>query len=101
MPGKTFEYLATGREILAISPAGEMQDVLGGFAGVTSFSPQDVAGICQHLARRLAHPATATGHARPLERFDRRHQTGQLADILDQVSTARGARAALAAEPPA
>jgi hypothetical protein len=87
LPGKTFEYLATGRDILAISPAGEMQEVLSGFAGVSPFSPEDVAGICEHLAQRLANPAQRTSHARCLDRFDRRQQAGQLADALNQIST--------------
>jgi glycosyltransferase involved in cell wall biosynthesis len=89
LPAKTFEYLATGRKILAIAPSGEMQDVLRRFAGVSLYSPQDIAGITEHLARRLAQPNGATDHLRELELFDRRHQAGQLAEILDQVVISR------------
>lgn len=100
LPGKTFEYLATGREILAIAPPGEMQEVLSGFAGVTACSPQDVGGLCAHLAGRLARPGHAAWHARQLERFDRRQQAGQLAALLDQLGTAGAAQAAAPAAPP-
>ncbi len=87
VPGKTFEYLAAGRSILAITPEGELRDVLRGFAGVSVFSPHDVAGICEHLARQLAAQFSGTSHSRELARFDRRQQAGQLANLLSQVST--------------
>lgn len=94
VPGKTFEYLATGREILAITPQGELRDVLHGFAGVCVFSPQDVAGISEHLARQLSTPVAQTSYSRDLTRFDRRQQADRLADVLNQVATAGSAHAA-------
>lgn len=87
LPAKTFEYLATGREILAIAPAGEMLDVLCRFAGVSHYLPQDIAGITQHLAWRLAQPEKTTDHLRELDVFDRCYQAGQLAEILEQIVT--------------
>lgn len=86
MPGKTFEYLATGRSVLAIAPPGEMRDVLHGYAGVAEFSPQDVDGIRAHLANRIATGARGEHHARDVSRFDRRQQTGELAEALDCVA---------------
>ena len=92
VPGKTFEYLATGRAILAITPEGELRDVLRGFAGVSVFSPQDVAGLCEHLERRLAAPSPETSYTRELGGFDRRQQAGQLAEVLSQVAASVSAR---------
>ncbi|MCY2989950.1 MAG: glycosyltransferase [Planctomycetota bacterium] len=92
VPGKTFEYLATGRAILAITPEGELRDVLRGFAGVSVFSPQDVAGLCEHLERRLAALSPETSHTRELAGFDRRQQAGQLAEVLGQVAASVSAR---------
>jgi glycosyltransferase involved in cell wall biosynthesis len=86
MPGKTFEYLATGRPVLAIAPPGEMRDVLHGFAGVAEFSPQDVDGIRAHLARRISARATGEHHSRDVSRFDRQQQAGELAEALDCVA---------------
>ncbi len=99
LPGKTFEYLATGREILAIAPQGEMQEVLSGFAGVSQCSPRDVPGICEHLAQRLAAAAPPRSHPRVLGCYDRRQQAGQLADTLNEVSAAVPARHRLTPEP--
>jgi glycosyltransferase involved in cell wall biosynthesis len=92
VPGKTFEYLATGREILAIAPEGELRDVLRGYAGVAVFSPHDVTGLCEYLAQRLAAPSVETAHGRDLARFDRRQQTGELADVLDRIAGPEPAR---------
>lgn len=101
LPGKTFEYLATGRDILSISPAGEMQDVLSEFAGVSQFSPPDVGGICEHLARRLANLGPRTSYPRRLDRFDRRQQAGQLAGVLNHLCSASPARDLQEPEPAA
>jgi len=88
LPGKTFEYLAAGREILAIAPPGEMQDVLRGFAGVSAFSPSDLDGISEHLARRLTDRSFRTSYQRATAHFERRYQAGQLAALLNQLDAA-------------
>lgn len=85
VPGKTFEYLVTGREILAIAPPGELSDVFAGFPGVVQLSPGDVAGIVDYLVKRLSEERRAGLFSREMQRFDRRCQTGQLAGVLNRV----------------
>lgn len=85
VPGKTFEYLATGRELLTIAPPGELRELVQPFGGVSTFSPCDVPGIANYLARRLATPTLQAVCHRDLSRFDRRQQTGQLASLLNDL----------------
>lgn len=85
VPGKTFEYLATGRPILGIMPEGETSELLRSHAGVTIFSPQDVTGICQHLADRLSSCVPTTPYSRDVSRYGRRQQAEQLAGWLDAI----------------
>lgn len=85
VPAKVFEYLATGRELLAIAPPGEVTELLRGQAGVAQFAPHDVAGIAAHLVRRLEAATPGQLFPRELARFERQHQASELADLLDQL----------------
>jgi len=87
MPGKTFEYLATGHRILAIAPQGEMRRVLDGYNGVKAFSPDDTSAIAEHLARSIdarSSEKSSDACVRDIGQFDRREQAGKLARILDR-----------------
>lgn len=91
MPGKTFEYLATGRQILAIAPHGEMRQVLEKHEGIHAFSPAETTVIAEHLAQSIE--ARACGRSlrpgvRQIAQFDRREQAGALARILNELGTA-------------
>ena len=83
MPAKTFEYLATGRPILAIAPPGEMRRVLANHPGVAAYDPSDIAGICEHLERRLQTDARPADVVRELDCYDRNEQSKQLASLLN------------------
>jgi hypothetical protein len=87
VPGKTFEYLATGRSLLAITPDGELRRLLSDFEGVSVFAPADISGICDYLARRLSRSRRAPSHARDVARFDRRNQAAKLANFLQRAAT--------------
>jgi glycosyltransferase involved in cell wall biosynthesis len=107
MPAKCFEYLATGKPVLAIAPDGEMRRLLQSQPGVCVFAPADIVGIGRHLIKRLEQVAAASSnqstadrfnsrlpaslspahrpaitHRRDLAVFDRRCQAGQLAELL-------------------
>ena len=83
MPAKTFECLALNRNILAVSPPGEMTELLASCPLAESFLPGDTTGIARHLERRLAEQSSApTESAWESSRFERRHLTGQLANVL-------------------
>lgn len=89
MPGKTFEYLATGNAILATSPDGEVWKILDGYADVACIEPADVAAIASHLRQKLEQKqrgSATTQTVRDISRFERRHLTGELAQVLQQAS---------------
>jgi glycosyltransferase involved in cell wall biosynthesis len=89
VPGKAYEYLASGRPVLAAVPDGDAKDfVAAADAGVT-VAPDDVDGMAAAL-RRFA----AAGHVpdRPLgpsiQRFERRRLAAQLADVVQRTIAA-------------
>jgi len=91
MPGKTFEYLATGRRILAIAPQGEMRRILECHEGVQAFSPDETTSIAEHLARSIdarSRERVIDTYVRNIAQFDRREQAGELAQILDRLAIA-------------
>lgn len=89
-PGKVFEYLASGRPILAIVPEGISSAlVLRAQAGVW-YDSKDTAGICTALRRVAARDPGFWANFNPdgpfIRRFDRRHLASLLASALDLVS---------------
>jgi glycosyltransferase involved in cell wall biosynthesis len=90
VPAKTYEYLAAGRPVLALTPPGtELGRLLDGVRGVTVATFDDGAAIERWLRRagrgeRMdAPPAEA---ARP---YTRAAQAAALAALLDEVAAAR------------
>ena len=89
VPGKTYEYLASRRPILAAVPDGDARDLLAASGSAFLSPPADVARMAEivedqvNRARR-GGPAP-TPHTDFLARFERRHLTGRLADIFDDV----------------
>ena len=89
VPGKTYEYLASGRPILAAVPDGDARDLLGRAQGVALCRPSDVAGIAhalEHMIARWTRAGTATvDRSEILAPYERRALTAQLAGLLDAV----------------
>lgn len=83
VPGKTYEYLASGRPVLAAVPEGDARDfVLEAEAGDV-VDPLDVDGMAVALLRRLrAAPEPDRAPTPAVTRFERRVLTGALADVL-------------------
>ncbi|MGH3004343.1 MAG: glycosyltransferase family 4 protein [Gaiellaceae bacterium] len=111
VPGKTYEYLAAQRPILAAVPDGDARDLLER-ARALLCRPADVDGLTEALSRQLDRAASAEDSvARPgdfLKRFERRNLTRELADVFDEVISRRpnfsggagaGGRALLSAPP--
>lgn len=88
VPGKTYEYMATGRPILAAVPEGDAKDFLRE-AGTASFcAPNAPAGMQRILERQFAAwrngNARVTGNREFIAQFERRRLTKRLADILSE-----------------
>jgi glycosyltransferase involved in cell wall biosynthesis len=95
VPSKSFEYLRSGRPLLALTPAGgATARVLRCFAGVHVVEPHDVAGIAEALA--LLHRQWAGGMrsvdrcTADLARYERRRAAAELGKTLDALIAARG-----------
>jgi glycosyltransferase involved in cell wall biosynthesis len=87
IPGKTFEYLKTGRPILALTYEGAVATLLRRTGGAWVVSPDDQPGIvnavreCYHSWKyRLPgrEPDSSV-----VESFDRRRTTRRIAELLD------------------
>jgi glycosyltransferase involved in cell wall biosynthesis len=89
VPGKTYEYLAAQRPILAAVPGGDARDLLLAAGNAYVCRPNDVAAMTDAIARELDRIATGTPIAfrdnEVVERFERRRLTAELADLLDRV----------------
>jgi glycosyltransferase involved in cell wall biosynthesis len=85
VPGKTYEYLATGRPILAAVPDGDARDLLARAGGVTLCRPSDAAAMARAIA---AHVDGGAGGARDmalLRPYERSALTADLAGLFDRV----------------
>lgn len=93
VPGKTYEYLASGKPILAAVPEGDARDLLREAGNALISSPQDVTHMAELIASEIERwrAGTPTGPPNPevVARYDRRRQTGQLAAVFDAVLAGR------------
>jgi glycosyltransferase involved in cell wall biosynthesis len=104
VPGKTYEYLATGRPILAAVPEGDARDLLREAGNALVCDPTDVAAMGELIAGEIARwrdgRPPAYQDAEVVVRYERRRQTEALARVLDGATTA-GNRAGARSDPPA
>jgi glycosyltransferase involved in cell wall biosynthesis len=93
VPGKTYEYLGSGRPILAAVPDGDAADLLAAAGTAFLARPTDVDAIAGIIARQIAAVRAGTPDpvARPdvLAPFERRSQAGDLARVLDAAAEGR------------
>jgi glycosyltransferase involved in cell wall biosynthesis len=89
VPGKTYEYLASGKPVLAAVPDGDARDLLSGIPRARVCRPDDVDSMAAILADQIrAWRSGQSAKATPpsvLERFERRQLTAALADVFDRV----------------
>jgi len=89
VPGKTYEYLASERPILAAMPDGDARDLVQAADRVELCRPADVDGMAAAVARELDRPAA--DRTRPADRrsliapYERRALTRRLAAVFDDV----------------
>jgi len=92
VPGKMFEYMATGNRVLAIAPRGEVWHLLEGYPRARCLPPGDVDSIGDFLQRELQRFADGGGSAEAAQeefdatRYERSRLTIQLAALLDEIA---------------
>ncbi len=89
VPGKLFEYMAVRKPIFAVTPPGEVADLLSDCPLGYIHAPSDIAGLAQRLGdeierKRLGVPLPVGLHN--AEQFERRQLTQQLAHLFDAVT---------------
>jgi glycosyltransferase involved in cell wall biosynthesis len=89
--GKLFEYLASGKPILAlVPPSGAAASLLRKAGTGTVVAPEDVPAIRSALLRLFqdwkAGRLSVCLNESAIQQYERRHLTKRVADILDQVS---------------
>jgi glycosyltransferase involved in cell wall biosynthesis len=102
VPGKTYEYLASRRPILAAVPDGDARDLLARAPTATLCRPADVdamaAAIRDGLARRDRGEPVPVLPPRLLEHYERRALAQRLAGVYD-LAIGEPASVSRAAEP--
>ena len=89
VPGKMYEYLASGRPILAAVPDGDARDTLEAAGNAILVRPDDVDGIAEGLLTQLERFRTGVKPAPPdravVERFEYSKLAAELASVFDAV----------------
>jgi hypothetical protein len=83
IPGKLFEYMATGREILALGdPQGDAAQIIASSEAGQVFAHDDEAGLVQFLRGFLKEGKSKLAK-RDIQMYSRKNITQQLALLLD------------------
>ena len=89
VPGKTYEYLASGRPILAGVPDGDARDLLAEAGTALLCRPADVDAMKDAIAGRIRSRRAGDAPLGPVDpallgRYERRALTRDLARVLDR-----------------
>lgn len=99
VPGKTFEYMATGKPILAAVPEGDARDFVQAAGTGLVCDPDDIAAMVRiiraELARWEAKKEPAPVDADYVRRFERKVLAGAVAETLRDAANERTARTGL------
>ena len=92
VPGKAYEYLASGNPVLGALPAGDARDYLKAAGNVFLAEPSDVdalvEGINHHFEQWKEGAISYSRDSGALEAFERRTLTVKLAGFLNEVAKA-------------
>jgi len=84
IPGKLFEYMATGRPVLALGdPEGDAANILYSSGAGKVFAHTDIKGIQDYLDN--FSPQKEFLSSPDIQKYSRKNLTGQLAGILDRI----------------
>jgi len=93
VPGKLYEYLASGRPVLAAVPEGDARDLVEDADWTVVCEPDDVDGIARGLLSLLAQMEERRGRRADREallaEFARPRLAAELAETFDRVLAAR------------
>ena len=89
VPGKMYEYLASGRPILAAVPDGDARDTLEAAGNAILVRPDDVDGIAAGLLTRIGQFQAGVQPEPPnravVERFEYSKLAAELANVFEKV----------------
>lgn len=88
IPGKLYEYLGSGRPLLAIGPAdSDSAKVIDMTKGGVVHAYDDVDGLTKSIldAFELYKTGSLVGNAEGIQRFTRRNLAGEFAKVLDSL----------------
>lgn len=89
VPGKTYEYLAARRPILAAVPEGDARDLLAEAGNASLCDPSDSAGMGRAISSEVERWRRGLPQQKPREevvaRYERRNQAKQIAELFDSV----------------
>lgn len=92
IPAKAFEYLRTDRPVLVLTLEGDTADLFRGMVSCRVHPPEDRAGLSDAILgffHAWERDPAGIGIGRPIERYERRALTGELAALLDEVTPSR------------
>lgn len=85
IPGKLFEYMATGRKIIALGdPGGDSAAIIQEANAGKVFRHEDLEDMEAYLKEQMVAPGE--GEKVNLEAFDRKFLTGKLAQLLNETT---------------
>lgn len=90
VPGKLYEYLASGRPVMALTnPDGETGQIIRQVGGGLAIAADDPGALYQAIADacRLRKLETPPLDRNALAGFERRHLAGRLTDVLNDVTS--------------
>ena len=85
VPGKTYEYLASGRPILAAVPEGDARDILVAAGTAQICDPDDTAAMIGVIRQQLNEPFEPSSRPERFEQFEYRHLAGQASELVEQI----------------
>lgn len=89
MPGKTFEYLAAGRPILAAVPEGDVKDLLAAAGNAYLCAPDDTGAMAEAIADGIRRKRAGQELPPPPDEliapFEWRALAGRLATLFERV----------------
>jgi hypothetical protein len=94
VPGKTYEYLAAGRPILAAVPEGDARDLVGGAPGALLCAPTDARAMARMVVSELDH--LRQRGRRPdrwhpqVSEFEHHHLADALSTVIERIVGRRG-----------